>query len=294
MWIDGRSTGLPSYPGGKNGAGVYQQIINRMPPHEVYIEPFLGGGAVLRSKQPAALNIGIDLDRRVIASWRSLGSADMASLPEESPDAAMRSQSPKAAMRTYKAELAMLASSGGDGEGRSRIPSAVTAMVDGVCPHADAWRFVCGDATRFLVKYKFTGRELVYCDPPYMHATRGRTDLYRHEMTDIQHLELITLIKRLPCRVMISGYWTAMYAARLQRWNAVTFQTTNRAGKRTTEWLWMNFAEPDELHDYRFLGSNFRQRELIKRKKARWVARLGKLPRLERQALLAAIAEVRV
>jgi hypothetical protein len=34
-----------SYPGGKNGLGVYQAIINRMPPHQVYIEPFLGLGA---------------------------------------------------------------------------------------------------------------------------------------------------------------------------------------------------------------------------------------------------------
>jgi len=36
------------YPGGKSGAGVYQTIINRMPPHRVYIEPFLGGAAIMR------------------------------------------------------------------------------------------------------------------------------------------------------------------------------------------------------------------------------------------------------
>jgi DNA adenine methylase len=57
------------YPGGKNGAGVYQTLINLMPPHEVYIEPFLGGGAIMRQKRPAALNIGIDLDAAVIARF---------------------------------------------------------------------------------------------------------------------------------------------------------------------------------------------------------------------------------
>ena len=31
-----------TYPGGKNGAGIYQRIINHMPPHETYIEAFLG------------------------------------------------------------------------------------------------------------------------------------------------------------------------------------------------------------------------------------------------------------
>src|SRR5271154_4598059 len=70
------------YPGGKNGAGVYQTIINLIPPHAVYIEPFLGGGAVMRLKRPAAVNVGLDLDagavrrfRRWLQERRNLGSA---------------------------------------------------------------------------------------------------------------------------------------------------------------------------------------------------------------------------
>lgn len=34
---------MPTYPGGKSGAGVYQTIINQMPPHQLYVEPFAGG-----------------------------------------------------------------------------------------------------------------------------------------------------------------------------------------------------------------------------------------------------------
>jgi len=60
-----------AYPGGKNGAGVYQRIINLMPPHDTYVEPFLGGGAVMRLKRPATLNIGLDLDRALIRAWRA-------------------------------------------------------------------------------------------------------------------------------------------------------------------------------------------------------------------------------
>ncbi len=55
-----------AFPGGKNGAGVYQAIINQMPPHRVYIEPFLGGGAVMRHKRPAAASIGVDRDADVV------------------------------------------------------------------------------------------------------------------------------------------------------------------------------------------------------------------------------------
>lgn len=55
------------YAGGKNGAGVYQRLINMMPPHRVYIEAFLGSGAVIRRKRRAiAANVGIDVDGSVI------------------------------------------------------------------------------------------------------------------------------------------------------------------------------------------------------------------------------------
>jgi len=57
---------MARYPGGKEGAGTYQRIINQIPPHDIYIEPFLGGGAILRHKRPARFSIAIDLDQTAI------------------------------------------------------------------------------------------------------------------------------------------------------------------------------------------------------------------------------------
>ncbi|MGJ7497818.1 DNA adenine methylase [Variovorax sp. RT4R15] len=57
------------YPGGKGKC--YQQIINLMPAHTTYIESHLGGGAVMRHKKRAALNIGLDLDEDVIQRWHA-------------------------------------------------------------------------------------------------------------------------------------------------------------------------------------------------------------------------------
>src|SRR6185436_11398044 len=51
-----------TYDGGKNGEGVAQAIINQMPPHRVYVEAFLGSGAVMRRKRRAVVNIGIEKD----------------------------------------------------------------------------------------------------------------------------------------------------------------------------------------------------------------------------------------
>ena len=55
------------YPGGKGK--TFQHVINLMPPHRVYIETHLGGGAVMRHKRLASRSIGIDADEQVINTW---------------------------------------------------------------------------------------------------------------------------------------------------------------------------------------------------------------------------------
>ena len=61
-----------SYPGGKAGAGVYQAIINQIPPHGTYIEAFAGAAAVLKRKSPAPASIAIDADAAVVDELRGL------------------------------------------------------------------------------------------------------------------------------------------------------------------------------------------------------------------------------
>jgi len=44
------------------------------------------------------------------------------------------------------------------------------------------FELIHGDAVNYLKSYRFTGQELVYCDPPYLRATRKRTKrLYKYE-----------------------------------------------------------------------------------------------------------------
>lgn len=59
-----------SYFGGKGAAGTWQTLINEIPPHDLYIEPFLGYGNILRRKRPAARSYGIELDPVTLADWR--------------------------------------------------------------------------------------------------------------------------------------------------------------------------------------------------------------------------------
>lgn len=64
---------MTGYLGSKGGAGVYQAIVAQMPPHDTYIEAFLGSGDILRRKQPAARSIAIEIDPNAIALARAQG-----------------------------------------------------------------------------------------------------------------------------------------------------------------------------------------------------------------------------
>lgn len=158
----------------------------------------------------------------------------------------------------------------------------------------------CGDAIKYLKEW-CTGdgihadnETLVYCDPPYLMSTRKQQEqLYFYELEEHDHIKLLTLIRKLPCMVAISGYYSELYSETLADWRVITFQAVTRGGSVATEYLWMNYPEPMELHDYRYLGANYRERERIKRKKERWRRRLAKMPMLERHALMMAIESVK-
>ncbi len=138
---------------------------------------------------------------------------------------------------------------------------------------------------------RLDGRTLIYADPPYLiHTRRSRARMYRHELSYADHWRLLRVLKQLPAMVMISGYASQLYQSVLGDWRTASRIVTTRRGL-ATECIWMNYAEPLELHDYRFLGDGFRQREKICRQKARWVRRLARMTGLQRQALLSAIAQ---
>lgn len=144
---------------------------------------------------------------------------------------------------------------------------------------------VNGDAVPWLKSQTFTGNELVYSDPPYLMDTRKGGALYRFEYTDADHIQLLETLKTLPCPVMLSGYRSELYDDMLAGWRSLDFQAMTRRGL-ATETVWMNYHPPKVLHESTFIGSNFRERERIKRRKTRWRERLLKLDQAERQALL--------
>jgi site-specific DNA-adenine methylase len=145
-------------------------------------------------------------------------------------------------------------------------------------------------AHEFLLEYKFRGHELVYCDPPYLHSTRISNRRYRFEYKEQDHINLLEILKRLPCSVMLSGYPSLLYDELLPGWESLELQVMNQDGVRT-EKIWFNFT-PDRVHWPRYAGRNFTDRQRIKRKAENWGKRYQKLPRAERLAVLSSIMAV--
>ena len=82
----------------------------------------------------------------------------------------------------------------------------------------------------------------VYADPPYLHGTR-KNYLYKHEMSDRDHEELLDALTSHPGQVMISGYDNELYNRYLKGWRKVQKNTLAENGLKRTETLWMNYRD---------------------------------------------------
>ena len=233
-----------TYAGGKGGSGVYQKIISLMPPHQTYVEPFLGSGAILLTKKPARWSFGNELDFDVYWKWRN--------------------------EKTGK------------------------DIINFFLSNENAFDYLKRFLPESQLKSQNPKDSLIYLDPPYLKSVRrSHRQIYRCElMEDEEHTKLLELLLKLPQNVMISGYDSDLYNDLLSTWRKVSFTGISRAGA-TIETVWLNFPEPMELHDYSFLGENYRTRLDIKRKKERWINKLKKMNPQERYAFLAAFEELR-
>lgn len=264
------------YNGGKNGSGVYQRLICMIPPHRVFVEMFLGSGAILRRKRPAALSYAYELDRRTIREFAK-------HLPADRFEA-----------WTINAEWNgrdALPGCGGTSIGFNE-PGTLRANLE--IYNVDAFEEL---RAKFVASSYFWGLHdpadvVVYCDPPYPEDVRScKKPIYKFElMAAAEHDELCSLLLALPCKVILSGYDNELYNDRLRGWRKESIPTTNRAGSRVIESVWLNFPEPVELHDYAHVGNDYRDRWRMEKRLRNWTGQLIDMKPAERGAMLERLA----
>jgi hypothetical protein len=90
---------------------------------------------------------------------------------------------------------------------------------------------------------------------------------------------------------MVCGYSSPLYAS-LDPWRSIDHRVPTRGGLQD-ERIWMNYAPPDHLHDYQYVGNGRRSRERIRRRQKNWLAQLAAMPVEERLAMLSAIESMK-
>ena len=134
------------------------------------------------------------------------------------------------------------------------MPEYLTAYVQRVAPAADRLAGVtleCRDALEVVTDYGRNPDVLLYCDPPYLAATRSSSN-YRHELGGkAQHRELADALQGCRASVVLSGYDSDLYRdlydgagwhrVELAAWtgNGIRNGATKTDGDRT-EVLWSN------------------------------------------------------
>jgi DNA adenine methylase len=126
----------------------------------------------------------------------------------------------------------------------------------------------------------------VFIDPPYLHETRpSQTNLYKFEMSQEDHEELLLSVLDLKCNCMVIHPVCPLYENALSSFRKV--QLKIRYNRKTSlECLYMNYPEVQSLASYSLLGSDCWDRQRIKRKSLRTIQKFMSLPPAERNYIL--------
>ncbi len=145
------------------------------------------------------------------------------------------------------------------------------------------------DAIKLLETMKRTAADtdtFIFMDPPYLHSTRPNSiKLYKHEMTDADHKQMLSSVLQLNCNVMIVHPVCDLYDTWLKGWRKVLVKVRYN-NKTSLECLYMNYELPEQLQVDAFLGTDCWDRQRIKRKAVSLVNKLIALPELERNYII--------
>lgn len=245
-------------------------VIANLPHHEEYVEPFGGALGVLLRKPRCHSETINDLDSEIVNLYRVLRDPEQASRlidacrltpfsREEFEEAYIPSECPvESARRFIFRSFAGMSSAALEKKGfrwkhRGKIYSAAQSWFN----YPEGLREVVQRLSCVIIEHlpaiKLIGRytspdTLIYCDPPYLKSTRSSSShaiVYRHEMSDADHVALSEALHESPCMVVVSGYPSPLYEDLYADWEcrqlkSYTFDKTGGGNAPRTECLWLN------------------------------------------------------
>lgn len=266
------------YHGGK--WRVSDRIIELMPTHMTYVEPFVGGAGVLLRKSRSKNEIYNDLDGDIVNVFRVLrdpvDSAKLIQLLELTPFAReemklgwQETDDPIEQARRCIVRSHMGFGSAGATKGRTGFRGLDRCEGSFSAP-ARQWDDLPNHLHAIIARLKgvvienMVAERLIdtvdhedtffYVDPPYLPETRssmmGGTKYYRHEMTYEDHEQLLEKLLQVKGMVLLSGYTSDLYNDMLKDWRMISFdaRASSKAGtviRKECVWISPNAEQPN-------------------------------------------------
>jgi DNA adenine methylase len=201
-------------------------------PH--YCEPFAGSAAVLLNRDPVSVETYNDLDGEVVNFFRVLrnnqdelirlisltpfsreeyftsiysGAADLSDIE--------RARRFYVRARQTRTGLAQTASLGRWANCKNTSRAGMSGVVSRWLGGVEALEGIARRLLRVQIENRPAAHvialydernTLFYCDPPYLHATRGDSNAYAYEMDEAQYQEFADLVNTVKGFVAVSGY----------------------------------------------------------------------------------------
>lgn len=254
-----------AYFGGKTTAA--RRIVEHLPVHLHYVEPYAGSLAVLLAKPRSRMETVNDLDGDVMNFWRVLrdrpdelrrvcqltphSRADWETCADvgagDELERARRLWVRLAQSRTGRLVRAGWRHYVSPSSVVTAFPSYLDGYVDRMAAAAERLHHVtleCRPAAELIERYGAHDDVLLYVDPPYLGSTRANDRSYRHELiSDDEHRGLADQLRTCRAAVVLSGYPSDLYDLELYPdWHRVAFASgTGQGGdgwSNRTEVLW--------------------------------------------------------
>jgi DNA adenine methylase len=236
-------------------------IIEQLPAHRVYVEPFGGAASVLLQKPRSFAEIYNDLDGDVVNLFRVCREhgEDLVRALELTPFAreefALAYQSTEDPLEQAR-RLVVRSFMGFGSNSHCRVSGfRARALRNGTTPANDFRHYpeaLCMIIERLkgvviehrpalqVIADHDTPETVFYVDPPYVSGTRDKGRDYRYEMTDADHGRLAEMLHTIQGAAVLSGYESPEYDALYAGWRKVSRPTFADGARERLEVLWLS------------------------------------------------------
>jgi DNA adenine methylase len=246
-------------------------LLPLLPPCHHYCEPFAGSAAVLLNRSPSPVETYNDIDGEVVNFFKVLRDnreeliqaialtpfsreefAAAVTLPRQVIGEVEQARRFFVRARQARTGLAQTASLGRWANCKNTSRSGMSGVVSRWLGSVEMLPLIAERLLRVQIEnrpaadivqlYDDPGT-LFYCDPPYVHGSRGDAKAYSYEMSDAQHTKFAQVLNLCKGRVAVSGYASPLYDKLYKGWRRIDSDPKachSTKGVRQ-ESLWVNY-----------------------------------------------------